>query len=237
MPHLFYISHIRKNTAFFDDIETHHMKVVHTEEESIIYATDGKGNVYRVKIEKFEKKSAVGKIVEVKSLPKPYATKLTVIVALFKWKRMRFILEKALELGVDELRIFKGEHSQLPFKSEYAEKFRRVIVEAAKQAFNPWFPELHLYSNLIKALEELDGRIFVAHKKGKPARLLLDEYNGEKTPLTLIIGPEGDFSKREFEVLESLGVFMNLGPYILRSETAFIVGVGIMNLMRHTGCA
>lgn len=121
MPHIFY----GKQTGDFvilDEHESRHLRVIRVSVGQKLFVTDGKGNLYNcelIELGKLESKAVVRNVeqTEINKL-----SKITLCIASQNWERLRFLLEKAVELGVDELIIYKtkGASFTLTKRKKYA---------------------------------------------------------------------------------------------------------------------
>lgn len=233
MPHIFYVNEISGDTAFFDEEETHHFRVVRAVPGDIIEATDGKGRIYRIELVELKKRWTRGRIVEIARKEAPPKPEVTALVGASRWQRMKFVVEKSVELGVRSLVVFKGDLSHPGSEKEELDKYRRTAIEAMKQSRNIWLPKIIFYPNLEEALQKTTYKsLIVADMIGeKPFQKLCA---GLAQPVAAVVGPQEGFSEKEKELLKNLGaLFLNLSQNILRMETAFIVLVAFaMNSVR-----
>ena len=138
--------------------------------------------------------------------------------------RFEWFLEKATEIGIDEITPIICEHSER--KVVKIDRMEKIIHAAAKQSLKYHFPKLNepiLFKDFLNT--EFEGDLFIAHceettKKSLKAAL----KQNQKT--TILIGPEGDFSSKEITLsLEHNFIPVSLGESRLRTETAGIVAV------------
>jgi 16S rRNA (uracil1498-N3)-methyltransferase len=140
--------------------------------------------------------------------------------------RFEWLAEKACEIGFDTLSPIIGEHSERKIlKIQRAEK---ILISAAKQSLKaavPFVNEPVSVKDFIRQSSESDGLKLIAYcfeDEQHPRRSIkqvLESYQG--TDITIMIGPEGDFSKEEAEMAMSAGFIpVHLGDSRLRTETA-----------------
>jgi 16S rRNA (uracil1498-N3)-methyltransferase len=142
---------------------------------------------------------------------------ITLAIGLLKADKLADVVRACTELGVSKFQLLITEYSDAKeIGSQKLERLRRITLEAAKQCRRSVVPDVHEPIKLIHL--EPDGCSIVAHPgSGIRAR----EVITWESPVTVITGPEGGFSSREIELLESRGVTqVGLGPRILRAETA-----------------
>ncbi|ACB09793.1 MAG: Ribosomal RNA small subunit methyltransferase E [Thermotoga sp. 47_83] len=219
MPHLFYGT-AQNGEVIFDEREAHHMRVVRLKEGDVIEATDGKGFSYTCILESLKKKTAAARIVKAEEKEKEPTEKLSVVVPIGRWERTRFLIEKCVELGVDEIFFHKFERSQHEISLD---KAKIVVREAAKQCKRYLFPKVSFLEKL-----EFSGNVITLDLDA--SQNLLDA-NLEGS-ITVVVGPEGGFSEKERELLRSSTTIVSLGKKILRFETAAILTVGYIALKK-----
>ena len=151
-------------------------------------------------------------------------------------KRFEWFLEKACEIGVDEITPLICERSERRHMNR--ERAVKVLIGAMKQSVKSRLPVLHEPRQLDEWLDrfsENDGLYFIAHLSDK-ARPLAQRYKAG-APVSILIGPEGDFSENELaKAARKDFLQISLGPHRLRTETAGLVActtVQVINEM-HT---
>ncbi len=188
--------------------------------------------LYLCLLEKLTKKSALCSVIKELELtaPLPFITLYQCVPV--ELRTMDFVVEKVSEVGASRLvpTISKRSFQDIPTINKRMERWKRVALSAFKQCKRPKPLEIAPPTKL----EEL--------KADADMNLLLDNFGGEKSPkdlnlkgvktVSLVVGPEGGFTSQESELLRERGFIpIKLYPYILRSETAALLGVGlIMNL-------
>lgn len=219
MPHLFYGTP-RNGEIVFDEREAHHMRVVRLKEGETVEATDGEGFSYTCVLTRLKKSEAVAKILKTEKKEEEPSEKLKVIVPIGRWERTRLLIEKCVELGADEILLYRFERSQ---HSVSLEKSLLVVREAAKQCRRYLFPKVKMVENL-----DFDEKAITLDPDGS-VNLLEMDVSGS---ITIVVGPEGGFSEREKELLKQRTILVNLGRKILRFETAAILTVGYIALRK-----
>lgn len=143
--------------------------------------------------------------------------------------RIEWLAEKATEIGFDELSFLNCRYSER--KVIKTERVEKIVVSAVKQSLKarkPVVNEMMDFARFVK--QDFAGQKFIAHcnEGEKP---LLKEILVPGEDALVLIGPEGDFSPEEVKLAESLGFrSISLGKSRLRTETAALVSVHIMNL-------
>ncbi|QTA37130.1 16S rRNA (uracil(1498)-N(3))-methyltransferase [Thermosipho ferrireducens] len=219
MPNIFF-GNTKYDIIYFDKHETEHLKVLRIKLDDIVECTDGKGNLYKVKIKKIGKKESFGEIVESKYVGNKVNIKLTFFAPAGRWERLRWLLEKSVELGVDKIYIMHTEYSNRKY-FEKMEKINLVVRDSCKQCVRYVFPEVRAIS-------------FSEVTKFAPKSTFYLDFNGKRFPeqftgdVGLIVGPEGGFSSQEKEILQSRYIPVSLGDKVLRYETAALLGLGML---------
>ncbi len=200
----------------------HIFKVLRYSQGDSLQITDGRGSLYRCTISGISKEQVTAQIKkqETEVRKKPFVTLCLGIIK--KRDRLEFAVEKAAELGADDIILFKGGHSQKGKVRE--DRIRSAALAAMKQSLRLFLPGVRVVNSLNKALETAGENT---------ALVMADETAAENsgTPQNsdsyfLIIGPEGGFTEEERGLLKSLNVIpFSLGPKRLRAETAAIVMV------------
>ncbi len=173
-----------------------------------------------------------------KSLTPPTESpaKIILLQALPDKERMELIIQKATELGVSSIVPFKSRRSvslaERERKQPKAHRWQSIAIRAAKQSRRGRVPLLEPYCDFSEALEYAGGSDLnvVLWEKGNknPLRDVL-RSKGNYGQVTLMVGPEGGFDPEEIRKAEERGFIpVTLGRRIMRTETAAIVLVGIL---------
>ena len=197
-----------------------------------ILLTEGKGVIYSSRIQQIIKNQV--QYQDLKTLEVNNKKLKSHIVISPPKNRLRFewFLEKATEIGVDFITPIICENSiRTKLNQERCEK---ILISAMKQSKNSFLPTIN---NLIK-FEDLIVNPFtntyIAHCHSQNLNYLNKSILNLKNhnQITLFIGPEGDFTKKEINLAETAGIVpVKLGNQILRTETAGIVGCTIINML------
>ncbi|MCP4923136.1 MAG: 16S rRNA (uracil(1498)-N(3))-methyltransferase [bacterium] len=150
---------------------------------------------------------------------------ITLAFSPLKPSIMGFLVEKATELGVEDLQPLDMERTQ--HKSEKQDKWRARTIEAAEQSERLSVPGILPSLSLMEWARDYKGDIFWAHERSDEKSQSLLDYVAQ-TPLekvAFLVGPEGGFSDMEIEFLSGLENVhpITLGPSILRAETASLM--------------
>ena len=199
--------------------QTHISKVLRMREGEEIFVTDGKGNLAKGNLVFEGKKVSLNAKVIQENLP-DFSPKLHIAIAPTKnIDRIEFFLEKATEMGISEVTLIQTEKTERKILN--IDKLRKQSIAASKQSLRFHFSvvnDLVKFSDFIKTLNP--QTTFVAHCNENLERIDLKEINPEKN-ITFLIGPEGDFSDKEIQLLAERGIkAVSLGSQRLRTETA-----------------
>jgi 16S rRNA (uracil1498-N3)-methyltransferase len=222
---LFYNPNINeKATSFvFDREESKHIiKVLRKKEGDILYVTNGLGFLFTTEIALASDSKCTVKIntFEHQEAPK-YNLHLAVAPTKMN-ERYEWFLEKATEIGIQEITPIICEHSER--KVIKTDRFQKILESAMKQSLHYYLPKLNdtiLFKDFLK--KEFTGQKFIAHCEAIDKKSLKNELQIQKDVL-ILIGPEGDFSVKEIQsALEQNFIPVSLGETRLRTETAAIV--------------
>lgn len=211
-------------TSFvFDKEESKHViKVLRKKEGDILHVTNGLGFLFTTKITIASDNKCTVKIVlfEKQDAPKFH---LHLAVAPTKMnERYEWFLEKATEIGVQEITPIICEHSER--KVIKTDRFQKIIESAMKQSLHYYLPKFNepiTFKDFLK--KEHSGQKFVAHCEETDKKSLKNELITNED-VTILIGPEGDFSVKEIQqAIAANFIPVSLGTTRLRTETAAVV--------------
>ncbi len=221
----------------------HAVRVLRMEMGDEMMLMDGEGTFYRAVVAEATKKRCLYRIEETLPQERQWQPLLHLAMAPTKnMDRTEWLAEKATEIGFDELTFLKCRWSERTvIKTERIEK---ILVSAMKQSHKAWKPVLNEMQDFKAFLLEMEKR---EKTNGKSMQKFIchcyeEEEIGEKVALKdaikhgedalVLVGPEGDFSMEEVKLAESMGFqSVTLGKSRLRTETAALVAVHIMNLV------
>ncbi|SHE77986.1 16S rRNA (uracil1498-N3)-methyltransferase [Marinitoga hydrogenitolerans DSM 16785] len=222
MPNAFYGT-VKNETIILDKNETSHIKIVRFHENDEIKVYDGNGNIYYCKIDKIKKNETICQIVKKVCFEKIYKPQINFYIGASKFDRMKLLIEKLVELRVNNIYIFHGQKSQLKFKN--LEKFKRTIIESSKQSEYPIFPKVELIK--FEKLNSIKNPFILDLTAKSDINFALKQLNNPEI-ISIILGPDMGFSNDELSKLPSL-YRINLGNSIMRFETAGIYILSILN--------
>lgn len=229
--HLFYCPDISGDKYTLNEDESKHcVRVLRLVNGDIIYLTDGKGSLFKTELMDDHPKRCTVKILETQTEYGKRNFKLRMAVAPTKnISRYEWFLEKASELGIDEITPLICEHSER--REVKNERLEKVIISAIKQSLKAYVPELNSAKKIKDFVkQDFEGQKFIAYCEGEP-QLLKNVYKPKGDAL-ILIGPEGDFSPAEVEMTQAAGFIpVSLGNSRLRTETAAIAACHTINLI------
>ncbi len=222
---LFFNPDISENTIQFTferEESKHIVKVLRKNIGDTLYITNGKGWLFIAEISMPNINKCTAKIISQKQQPKrDYNLHLAVAPTKIN-DRYEWFLEKATEIGIDSITPIICDHSER--KVIKPERFERILQSAMKQSLNCYLPKLNdaiSFKDFINL--DFEGDLFIAHCEETDRKSLKQQLN-PKTDITILIGPEGDFSVKEItEALKNNFIPVTLGETRLRTETAAIV--------------
>ncbi|GGK28063.1 ribosomal RNA small subunit methyltransferase E [Yeosuana aromativorans] len=222
---LFYNPNITETTTqfFFDKEESRHIaKVLRKTVGDILHITNGNGWLFTAEIVISDIKNCMATVVS-KEFKRKHNYTLHLAVAPTKMNdRYEWFLEKATEIGIDSITPIICDHSER--KVLKLDRFEKILQSAMKQSLNCYLPKLNEAITFKEYIEKShNGQLFIAHCEETDKKSLKQQLQPNQT-VTILIGPEGDFSVKEIETaLANHFIPVTLGNTRLRTETAAIV--------------
>ena len=222
---LFYSPTITEATEIFsfDKEESKHIiKVLRKKDTDILHVTNGLGYLFTTEITLASDSKCTVKIISFeKALPSKFRLHLAVAPTKMN-DRFEWFLEKATEIGIHEITPIICDHSER--KVINIERFDKILLAAMKQSNEVYLPKLNnavTFKEFINLKQE--GLKMIAHCEETDKKSLKSVLKPNQE-LTIIIGPEGDFSEKEIALaLTNDFIPVSLGNTRLRTETAAIV--------------
>ena len=216
----------------------HAMRVLRLKSGDEMFLMDGAGNYYRAVVTIAATHNCYYDIVE--RLPQTPQWQGHVHLAIAPTKmldRIEWLVEKATEVGVDEISFFHSNFSER--KLLKTPRLEKIVVSAMKQSHKAWKPVIHDIVSFKEFLASpIEGRKYIAHCYEEIPRTYLfaelqSHADAVKEPVTVLIGPEGDFSIDEVrKAIEAGYQSVHLGTSRLRTETAGLMAVTMMQLSK-----
>lgn len=228
----FYVPDAKNNNELPQEEATHALRVLRLKSGDEMFIMDGTGNFYHAEVSLATNKKCLYEIKE--TLPQHKTWKGHIHLAIAPTKnmdRIEWMTEKVTEIGFDELSFLNCIFSER--KVLRTERIEKIVVSAVKQSRKPWKPivnEMIPFKDFISMPRE--GRKFIAHCYEEIEKHdLFDIINKEKENVTILVGPEGDFSIEEVRLaIENGYESISLGQSRLRTETAGLMAVTMSQL-------
>jgi 16S rRNA (uracil1498-N3)-methyltransferase len=201
---------------------------------SIVTLTDLRGNDYRGRVLRISERHAFISVFEAFASPTESSVEIVLLQALPEKERMELIIQKTTELGVSAILPYKSHRSisleERETKQAKAHRWQEIAVRAVRQSRRASVPRVEAYRPFTGALEACRGnglKILLWERGGESLRRTLQENRSRR--IYVMVGPEGGFTEEEVDLAKQEGFIpVKLGQRILRTETAAIVLVGIL---------
>src|SRR5262245_15681850 len=220
----------QKEIVLDEDTSRHVVQVLRMEEGEKLTLTDGKGSLITTEVIDAHKRHCVVATTD-SQLATHNTPQITIAISLIKnTSRFEWFLEKATEIGVSEIVPLICERTEKQkFRSD---RMKGICVSAMLQSQQCWLPTLHEPKQLDEFVTEFreDTQKFIAHCGESENKQQLSTFQSFNSS-TILVGPEGDFTKREIELaFRNNYIPVSLGKTRLRTETAGIVAATILNM-------
>ncbi len=217
---VFYCTNINENKALLDEEESGHaVRVLRLTEGNEVHLIDGIGGLYKAEISLAHPKKCELNIMERIPVYQRKYYKHMVVAPTKSIDRFEWFLEKATEIGVDEITPLltdRGERRHIN-----PERFQKILTSTMKQCIQPNRPKLNELTKF-KDFVKKNPKGFIAHLETGEEELLQKVYQSGDN-CVILIGPEGDFSPEEVKLAKENGyVSVSLGHSRLRVETAAV---------------
>ena len=226
---LFFSDTLEEKITLTNEEKKHITRVLRKKIGDNILFTNGKGLLYTGEITALKKNTPKIEIIKKENKEKIHNYYLHIAIAPTKnINRFEWFLEKATEIGIDEITPVFCERSER--KKINQERCMKILISSMKQSLKYHLPKLNnpvLYTDLIK--QDFKGDKFIAHCLNKD-KIKLDKSINKKS--NILIGPEGDFSEDEINLaIENNFQSLSLGKSRLRTETAGVIATHSVNTL------
>ena len=234
--HRFYCPDIADTWTLGEEDSKHCVKVLRMGEGDIIEVVDGNGNLYTCRITMAHHKRCAVEAIDKERQPPHWGCRIVLGIAPTKnLDRMEWLVEKCVEMGVDRiipLRCHNSERTVLK-----TERLTKIMVSAMKQSLKATLPQLDEMTPVERVIAEAPaGTRCIAYcdeQLPREQRHTLASAFRPGEDVTVLIGPEGDFSPEEVQAATAAGfVPVTLGESRLRTETAGLAAVMMMQLAK-----
>lgn len=215
----------------------HAVRVLRLQAGDEMMLMDGQGDFYRAEVTMASQKHCLYRIIEILPQQPQWKGHLHLAIAPTKMmERIEWLVEKAVEIGVDEISFLNCQFSER--KVLKLPRVDKIAISAMKQSRKAWKTQLNDMDSFKSFIsQEHKGRKFIAHCYDEIARTYLyDELRqlSDSDDVLVLIGPEGDFSVEEVRMAIDHGfVSVHLGESRLRTETAGLSAVMMMQLYKN----
>ena len=217
--------------TFSKDESRHIVKVLRKTIGDILNITDGKEKLYAAEITQAIDKKCIATIKSWQEKPKSWNYYLHIAIAPTKLNdRFEWFLEKATEIGVDEISPIICEHSER--RQLKTERMQKVVLSAMKQSLKCKLPILNPPVKLKEFIQKKDWDLGLMAHCEESNKKHLKSYFPMREKIMILIGPEGDFSVNEIEYALNRGIHpVTFGESRLRTETAGIVACNYVSVL------
>ena len=223
-----------------EGVERHHcVEVLRLRPGRRVTLFDGAGGEAEAEIVSFDRHAVMLRLTGPLETTPPPRFRITLAQAILKGSRMDFIVQKATELGVAAIAPVVSERTVVRLDPETAEERRarwtQQAIESAKQCGQNRVPQVEATQGLTDFLRDVSAGVDLAlvaalRPEARGLRALLAERAGPVNEALLLVGPEGDFTPKELELAGAAGFQpLDLGPAILRSETAALYALSVLS--------
>lgn len=235
----FYVPDAARQTELPADEAMHAMRVLRLKGGDEMFLLDGEGTYYRARVTIAATHHCYYEILEQLPQARQWQGHIHLAIAPTKMlERIEWMLEKATEIGVDEVSFVNCKFSERRILKTV--RLEKIVVSAVKQSRKAWKPVIHEMVPLKNYLETpVAGHKFIAHCYEEiPRTYLYDELRtinrqSDCKDVTVLVGPEGDFSIDEVQQAMAAGYrSVHLGESRLRTETAGLSSVMMMQLSK-----
>ena len=233
----FYVPNAGQENEMPTEEALHALRVLRIKRGDEINLMDGVGNFYRAEVTLAATKRCLYEVKEV--LPQQPAWHGHVHLAIAPTKvmdRIEWMAEKATEIGFDELSFLNCKFSER--KTMRTVRLDKIVISAVKQSHKAWKPIVNQMVSFKEFIAQpRKGRKFICHcyEEFEKVDLMteLQKPYDEDADVTVLVGPEGDFSVDEVKLAIANGYeSASLGTSRLRTETAGLMSVAMANLTR-----
>lgn len=242
--HRFYLppDQCHQGELTLSEAESHHARdVLRLRPGERVTVLDGAGHELHCRLNEAGRGGVTLTVLQRNFIP-PSTYRLTLLQAIPKGKAMETIVQKATELGAWRIVPLLSERSVVQLAEDKlaskSEKLLSTALEAMKQCGAPWLPRVETPQtpkDFLAGAGKFDLSLVASLQNDRRHpreyfRAYMAERGKPPNDIWVWVGPEGDFTPAELSAIKSAGALpMSLGPLILRSETAAIYCLAILN--------
>ena len=231
---LFYVDKVINGQAFFEATEAAHLfSSLRKKEGDTIHFTDGKGASMSGPILQITKKQAIASVESVEDIPANNPIFHLIIAPTKQMERMEWLVEKCTEMGVSKISFLLSKRCERPRLN--LERLTKLAISAMKQSLQYHLPQLTVIEKVNSstlAMCKLSEN-FIATCQELPEDTLSNQLIKGKS-VSILIGPEGDFTPEELNIASSVGFQkISLGSQRLRTETAGLYATAVFKAVNN----
>ena len=231
----FYVPRAAEKTELPQEEATHAIRALRLQAGDGIMLMDGEGTFFEAEISLVTNKKCMYQILSKLPQERIWKGKIHLAIAPTKMmERMEWLVEKATEIGFDELSFLSCRFSER--EKVRVDRVEKIVISAVKQSRKAWMPkvnEMVSFRDFVTA--ERKGKKFICHcyEEFQKGMFFNELQKDSEEDVTVLIGPEGDFSIDEVRMaLENDYLSVSLGNSRLRTETAGLVAVNMANIVK-----
>ena len=231
----FYVPQAIEKNELPAEEAAHALRVLRLKPGDELFLMDGEGVFYEAHVTQADK-HCYYEIDKALPQPKTWSAHIHLGIAPTKMmERIEWLAEKATEIGFDELSFLHCKFSER--KTLRADRVEKIVISAAKQSRKPFLPQVHELTPFSQFIDESEvGHRYIAQCYDEIERVdFFNELNQltDDDPITVLVGPEGDFSIDEVKLAMAKGYkSISLGKSRLRTETAGLYAVMLAQLAK-----
>ena len=217
-----------------EGVANHCARVLRLKSGAPLILFNGLGGEYSATLSTIEKRRVCVSLGEYDEREAESPLQVSVAQAVSKGERMDYTIQKAVELGVSQIEPLVAQRTVVNLKGERAEKRRDhwqgVVIAACEQSGRNRVPDVMPLVDFKQWIAEpREGLKLVLHHRAAQDLRSMAQPMG---PVTLLIGPEGGLTEQEITLAEQAGfVSVCLGPRVLRTETAALTTLSILQML------
>lgn len=238
-PLFYHPSTLTDEFTLSEDESRHCVSSLRHKEQDNIFITNGEGTILNAVIAKANPKACLVRVVEIETLPRHKTLRRLVVAPPKTGEKLDLIVEKAVEIGIDEIIFIDTRYAERDkINLDRLQKIAISAIKQSKQAYLPTLKGMVKWKSLME--DEISGARYIAaivdhHDASIISKHLAHELgimqsDTHYSQITILIGPEGDFSEDEVKTAIQKGfVPVSLGKNILRTETAALYALSLVN--------
>ena len=235
----FFVDEIHAGHARIAGDDAHHLTRVLRVEEGQKFEISDNRNVYLAQIQKAHKDVVDFAVLERIEQAEPLL-RVALLASLIRFERFELLIEKATELGVEAIVPVAAERSEKGLEVAAAKRsarWNRIAREASEQSRRVRLPGIEPVAKLDDALRYASSYRYMLEEAAAPPILsMLPKNRAAGDSVALLAGPEGGWTERERSAITAAGwQAVSLGASILKTETAVIAALAILNAAWNAG--